>query len=206
MPRPKSDIEPRVIEAARARFLRQGVDGASLRKIAEDADTNIGMIYYYFPTKDDLFLAVVEDVYADFLDDLTAALAPDVVVEDRLRRLFDRVARISAREYDVVRLVLREAMVSSTRLGSLVERFSRGHLPLVVATIQDGLADGVLDPRHPLPAILATLGTLAIFPQLVRRRADTDLPHLRHLLPKPPELADALLHIALRGLRPPPRD
>ena len=59
MARPKSDIEPRIIHAARRRFLEDGVDGASLRKIAREAGTNIGMIYYYFPTKDDLFLAYV---------------------------------------------------------------------------------------------------------------------------------------------------
>ena len=74
MPRPKSDIDARIVAAARARFLLEGVDGASLRSIATDAGTNVGMIYYYFPTKDDLFLGVVEDIYAGLLDDLAQAL------------------------------------------------------------------------------------------------------------------------------------
>jgi AcrR family transcriptional regulator len=38
--------------------LGDGVDGASLREIAREAGTNIGMVVYYFATKDDLFLAV----------------------------------------------------------------------------------------------------------------------------------------------------
>ena len=62
MARPRSDIEPRIVHAARRRFLKEGVDGASLRTIARDAKTSIGMVYYYFPTKDDLFFAVVEEV------------------------------------------------------------------------------------------------------------------------------------------------
>lgn len=70
MARPRGDIEPRVLEAARKRFLEQGVDGASLRKIAEDAGTNIGMIYYYFPTKEALF------------DGLTAAMPEMVATPD----------------------------------------------------------------------------------------------------------------------------
>ena len=37
MARPRSDIQPRIVEAARYRFLRAGVDGASLREIAKDA-------------------------------------------------------------------------------------------------------------------------------------------------------------------------
>ena len=67
MPRPPSDIAARIVEAARDRFLLQGVDGASLRSIAADAGTNIGMVYYYFKTKDDLFLAVIEEAYAQLL-------------------------------------------------------------------------------------------------------------------------------------------
>ena len=70
MARPRSDIGPRIVHAARRRFLVEGVDGASLRAIAHDARTSIGMIYYYFPTKDDLFLAVVEEMYVTVLADM----------------------------------------------------------------------------------------------------------------------------------------
>ncbi len=73
MGRTRSDLGPRIIEAARGRFLREGVDGASLRAIAADAGTSIGMVYYYFPTKDDLFFAVVEETYQHVLEDLVRA-------------------------------------------------------------------------------------------------------------------------------------
>src|SRR5262249_27779376 len=67
MPRPRTDIRVRILHAARARFAAKGVDGSSLRSIAADARTSIGMIYYYFPSKDALFLAVVEEVYGNLL-------------------------------------------------------------------------------------------------------------------------------------------
>ena len=75
MARPRGNIDQRIVRAARVLFLRDGVDGASLRDIARRARTSIGMIYYYFPIKDDLFLAVVEEVYAKLLGDLGVALA-----------------------------------------------------------------------------------------------------------------------------------
>ena len=70
MARPRGDISERLIKAAREAFLTQGVDGASLREIAAEAGTSLGMITYYFPTKDDLFLAVLEQVYPKLLADL----------------------------------------------------------------------------------------------------------------------------------------
>src|SRR4051812_29128316 len=116
MPRPRSDIEPRIVAAARERFLKEGVDGASLRAIASEAGTSIGMVYYYYPTKDDLFLAVIEQVYERVLADLERALAPQLPVPERLERLFQRLAQASDDEVKVVRLVLREALASSDRL------------------------------------------------------------------------------------------
>jgi len=64
------------VEAAPSRFLLEGVDGASLRSIARDAGTSIGMVYYYFKTKDELFLAVIETAYRGLLVDFSAATLP----------------------------------------------------------------------------------------------------------------------------------
>jgi len=175
-----------VILAARDRFLKDGVDGASLRAIAQDAKTSIGMIYYYFPTKDDLFLAVVEQVYEKVLADMAKALEPDVPVRDRLIRLSTRVGQASDEEVLVARLVMREVLVSSSRRDRILERFMRGHIPLIVRTIGDGLLDGSLDrSRHPMVLIMATLGA-GVFPQVIRRA-------MGHRLPFPDAPAGAAL-------------
>src|SRR4051812_25433455 len=140
MARPPSDIAARIITAARARFLREGVDGASLRQIAKDAGTNIGMVYYYYKTKDDLFLAIVQEVYGGLLADLTQILTSDLPEEQRFEPLYQRVSRLSPEEFDVLRLVLREALVSSTRLKHLGDLFLRGHIPVVLTCITQGMA------------------------------------------------------------------
>ncbi|HRE91407.1 MAG TPA: TetR/AcrR family transcriptional regulator, partial [Myxococcota bacterium] len=138
MPRPPSDIRPRVLAAARSRFLNEGVDGASLRAIARDANTSIGMVYYYFPTKDDLFHGVVEDVYAVLLDDLENILAEHPTFEARVRALYLRLARGTEVEADTVRLIVREAVTSSERFTRLRERFKRGHIALALRLVSEG--------------------------------------------------------------------
>ena len=105
MARPRTDIRARIIRAARARFLAEGVDGASLRTIARDARTNVGMIVYYFKTKDALFLAVVEEIYPALLADLAAALTADVPTRERLHRAFVRLGNLSDDEHTACRLV-----------------------------------------------------------------------------------------------------
>jgi AcrR family transcriptional regulator len=203
MARPRSDIRPRVIRAARARFLADGVDGSSLRGIAQDAGTSIGMIYYYFPTKDDLFLGVVEDVYAGLLEDLSVALSPDAPVEERIERLYRRAGAMSDVELTVIRIVIREALVSSSRLERLMERVARGHLPLLLATVQKGLDEGVLTSRYPVPIHLAAIGVLALFPQIARRVIGQTSPAILAMFPSADDLALLLSEVVLHGLAGP---
>jgi len=176
MARPKSDIEPRILAAARARFLSDGVDGASLRSIASDAGTSIGMVYYYFATKDELFFGVVDELYEKLLKDIETAIVPDVPVRERVERLYGRVARVTDDELLVVRLVLREALTSNTRFARLRERFQAGHVPLIARLIADGYASGAFDRNvHPMLAMLSLAG-LAVVPQVIRRVLDGRLP------------------------------
>ncbi|MBC8071063.1 MAG: TetR/AcrR family transcriptional regulator [Deltaproteobacteria bacterium] len=202
MARPKGDIDTRIVHAARARFLTEGVDGSSLRAIAKDAGTNVGMIYYYFPTKDDLFLAVVDNVYTALLDDLTVALSPEHDVRERFQRVYRRIASLSDVEFDVIRIVVREALVSSSRLQRLFERFTQGHVPMLLRALQEGLGDGTFDGQRPLPAVFAALASTAIFPQLILRRIVADLPTIAGIVPAPEAMADALFDIVLHGAAP----
>ncbi|MFW5655209.1 MAG: TetR/AcrR family transcriptional regulator [Roseicyclus sp.] len=49
-----------VVDGARAVFLREGYEGASVDEIARDAGVSKATLYSYFPDKQHLFLAVLE--------------------------------------------------------------------------------------------------------------------------------------------------
>jgi AcrR family transcriptional regulator len=198
MGRPRSDIQPRIVEAARARFLSEGVDGASLREIARDAGTNIGMVVYYFPSKDDLFLAVIEEVYAGVVDDMEKILAPGRPARERLRGAFLRLGSASDLELDVVQLMAREGLSSSNRLRRIVARVMRGHVPLVMAAISDGIRDGEFAADVPAPLVLlATLG-LGALPQIARR-VSRSWP-IFSSLPASARLADVSIELLFRAV------
>jgi AcrR family transcriptional regulator len=176
MARPRSDISARILHAARERFLKDGVDGASLRRIARDARTSIGMIYYYFPTKNDLFFGVVEEIYAHLLEDFSEALAPNAGTSERIRRLYVRIGHATPDEIKILRLVAREALTSSARRARLIERFMRGHIAMVLSVVIDGIGDGSLRrDLHPALLLMATFGVGAV-PQVARRIAADQFP------------------------------
>jgi AcrR family transcriptional regulator len=54
-----------LLESAKKEFARVGLHGSRVDEIARVAKINKQMIYYYFGAKENLYLAVLEDVYSD---------------------------------------------------------------------------------------------------------------------------------------------
>jgi len=59
------ETRERILAAAVAEFAARGLDGARVDAIARRARANKRMIYHYFGSKDDLYLASLERVYAE---------------------------------------------------------------------------------------------------------------------------------------------
>ncbi|RYX88474.1 MAG: TetR/AcrR family transcriptional regulator [Comamonadaceae bacterium] len=92
-----SAVEPRsrdadrsqlaILVAARDEFAQHGLGGARVDRIAERADVNKRLIYYYFGSKDDLFLAVLESSYADIREAEKKLHLTDLTPVEGIRRL-----------------------------------------------------------------------------------------------------------------------
>ncbi len=217
MARPRSDIQERILAAAQVRFLADGVEATSLRNIAKDADTTIGMVYYYYTTKDDLFLAIVEEPYQAFLVDLEAILASKRNFQERLGGFFSRIGDMSNAEREMVQLIVRESLTSNERRDRLKRRFLRGHLPLILRAILEAVASKEVDRSiHPIVLMACTLGfsgAAAMLSQLAQwqtgRCTDAEcVPEfLRETLrdftarmPNAGEMAEQLSHIVARAI------
>jgi AcrR family transcriptional regulator len=58
----------RLLNAATAAFADLGYEGTSIRSIADEAGVSFQLISHYFGTKDDLWLATVEDSFTRYLE------------------------------------------------------------------------------------------------------------------------------------------
>jgi len=80
------DTRTRLVEAAAVLFLRQGYHPTGIKQILAEAGANSGSLYHYFPTKEDLLLAVL-DRYVDLLWPLVIQPVFDRVT-DPIERIF----------------------------------------------------------------------------------------------------------------------
>jgi len=96
LPVPVRDAEAtrqRILDAALAEFADKGLAGARIDVIAEVARSNKRMIYYYFESKEQLYIAVLEHAYIDMRRHEAAlnldALAPPDAIRTLVYFKFD---------------------------------------------------------------------------------------------------------------------
>jgi len=82
----------RLLQAAVDEFSAHGYSGARTERIAQQAGTNIRMLYHYFGGKDALYVVVLETVLADLRHDELQLDADALVPMEGLLRIFDFVA------------------------------------------------------------------------------------------------------------------
>jgi AcrR family transcriptional regulator len=76
-----------ILEVARAEFSEKGLAGARIDAIAAATKTSKRMIYYYFGSKEGLYLAVLEESYREMRQTEAELHLEDLPPEDALRKL-----------------------------------------------------------------------------------------------------------------------
>jgi TetR/AcrR family acrAB operon transcriptional repressor len=77
----KEDAEltrQRIVNAARAVFLKRGVSKSTMEHIASEANVTRGAVYWHFENKTDIFHAIREQVFLPLIDSIDDTLAPTI--------------------------------------------------------------------------------------------------------------------------------
>ena len=138
----------RILVAAKREFARNGLGGARVDVIAERAKANKRMIYHYFGSKEDLFRAVLEEVYAHIraaerkLD--LDALEPKAALERLVRFTWE----YHLKHPEFLTLVNSENLHRAVHLkkSDAEKVVSRGVVETVQRILDRGVAEGVFRP------------------------------------------------------------
>jgi len=127
-----------ILLAARDEFANHGLAGARVDRIAERADVNKRLIYYYFGSKDDLFLAVLERTYADIREAEQRLHLDEVEPVEAIRQLISFTWHYYLEHPEFITLLNSENLHRAVHLKRS-ERIQEMNSPLVQ------LLDGILE-------------------------------------------------------------
>jgi AcrR family transcriptional regulator len=147
----------RILVAALQVFAERGFDGARTRDIADRAGANLGLIKYYFDTKEQLWRAAVSRAFAELQLELGGIAAPpaggDRVDERaRLEALLRRFVHFVARRPEFMRLMNDEGKRDGPRMRWLADHYVKPMVTAVGQLFERAQAHGAVPPV-PAPSL-----------------------------------------------------
>ena len=191
--REREAVARAILDAARELFVVEGYHNVSIRKIAEKIEYSPAAIYSYFPSKDDIFLALAEEGFRLLFGCGEVSAGTSSV--DTIRAGFWRLYEFSKTHPEYFALMFVDRSVP--RISRDWQRFGfvRDMKKTIAARIQQAIDAGEFPPRTDPDAVFRILAA-AIHGVAVMRLCDRLAPG---------EDADALardtLEAALTGLR-----
>ena len=154
-----------ILEVAAGEFGEKGLAGARIDEIAASTQTSKRMIYYYFGSKEGLYLAVLEDSYKRVRDIEAELHLQDLEPEQALRRLVAFTFDHHLDHENYIRLVMNENIARGQYLAQS-QRIQELNVPAIAAIrhlYERGVKAGVfrtgLDPVD----IHASISALSFF-------------------------------------------
>ena len=141
----------RVVEAALTLFLQRGYVGTSMKELAKSLGVSAPALYWYFPSKEDLYVYVMQSTTEDFVQ-----FVRDSVTESEPARRLSQLVRAhvtwqlqrsdAARVFDLTVSSVAEAQgIPAERLGPVVE-LETHYLHELRSILAAGVEDGSLRP------------------------------------------------------------
>jgi AcrR family transcriptional regulator len=154
-----------ILEVAYKEFAEKGLAGGRIDEIAAATHTSKRMIYYYFGSKEGLYLAVLEQAYARMRNIESALNLEDLAPEDALRRLVEFTFDHHASHEDYIRLVVSENMNRGQFLAQskTIQQLNVPAISSIEKLYARGVASGVFRPGLDPIDIHASISALTFF-------------------------------------------
>ena len=154
-----------ILRAATRVFAKHGFAGGRIEMISTAAKSHDRMIYYYYGSKEALFIAVIEDTYRRF-NEAEQALALDV---QQPRQALSDVIRFVWRYYqknpEFITLLNTENLLRGKHVGKrpTVREYSSPVIAITDSVLRSGAAQGLFRPELKARDVYLMIASMAYF-------------------------------------------
>lgn len=140
-------LKKRILAGALATFAEFGLQGARMEQIAEQAQTTKRMVVYHFGGKENLYIAVLEQVYQEIRQHETGLNLAEMPPEIAMARLAEASFDYHLSHPDFLRLVCSENMMRGRYISQSrkIKMLNQSALMILDDILLRGKAAGVFD-------------------------------------------------------------
>jgi AcrR family transcriptional regulator len=134
-----------LVAAAQRVLAAKGYHGAKVADIAREAGVGVGTFYLYYPTKEAVFLELVEEATSQLRQQLTEASSQGNDPADVSRRRIQVFFHFAARNRDLFRIIFGH----DASFHDVVRRAQEMFAADIVQNIRGGIEEGIFRQGHP---------------------------------------------------------
>ena len=167
-----------IIQAAIAEFRAHGFEITSMDKIAATAGVSKRTVYNHFPSKEELFAEILNQLWARIIAEPSVSYNREQPLHEQLRLMLQEKVQMMADEnfLTLARVAIAATIHSPERAQNMIERMGEREEGLTV-WIRAAQADGRLkpvDPEFAAHQVQGLLKAFAFWPQISLGRAALD--------------------------------
>ena len=137
----------RIMDSALSEFARQGYGASSVNTICASGGISKGIIYHYFKTKDDLFLACAEECFQLLTEHLKSCIAHEHCSIEQQMGNYIAARTAFFRDHPVYQRIFCETVISPpSHLKAELQKRRQGFDELNIAILDNLLAPVALRP------------------------------------------------------------
>ncbi len=163
--RDPAQTQQRILRAARNEFMRHGYSGARVERISRAARSSDRMIYYYFASKEALYLQVLEGVYSELGEAESALVLDPKQPLEALDALISFTWRYYVEHPEFVALLSNENLQRGRHITKSVrvKQLSRPVLDILGTILAEGARQKVFRRDLDVKKVYLTLAALGYF-------------------------------------------
>jgi TetR/AcrR family transcriptional regulator len=152
-----------ILQSARDIFLKSGLNGARMQEIADRANINKAMLYYYYSSKEDLFKAVfMEEVYK-MIPKISELLTVDLPLFDKIRYFVENYIDIIKKNKHMPIFVLTEVNQNPERIVDFVREKVSNYFHVLAKDVDDAFNEGLIK-KIETQQLIVNMMAMCLFP------------------------------------------
>lgn len=157
--------QEKILKAAQQLFAERGFWGTSVQDIADRAQVNKAMLFYYFKSKENLYFTLLDRILTGVIATLKRQIETQTVPGEKLKSLFDLYGDLATepQHFDLFKILFQDIMGPCDRVKDSIKEHIGQVNSLVEDVIAQGISTGEFRDADPHLTALSIMGIMYVF-------------------------------------------
>ena len=171
MTRPSSNVDKKLLEAAKTLLPKTGFTNLSVRMVVRKAGVNLGMFNYHFKTKDAFIERLLTETYEDFFSKFTIEAQTGETSLEQFKNAIFSVAVFARDNRHMIAMLIEDVLLGNAKIVEFIKKNMTKHVTVIIKLLKKCQKDGYI-VKIPLFNILPIIAASIIGPNVIIRLAE----------------------------------